>query len=147
MSLRDELKQNLIAAAKARDQVRLDTIRSVQSAVKYKEIEKRGELADAEILGVINTLCKQRRESIDQFRKGGRDELADKEARELSILEKFLPAQLPREEVEKTVKAVIAETGASGPSALGQVMKETMKRLAGQADGKVVNDVVRALLK
>jgi len=147
VSLREEFKKSLIEAAKARDQVRLDTIRAIQSAVKYKEIEKRGELTDAEVLSVIGTLCKQRRESIDQFQKGGRQELVDKESRELSILEKFLPAQLSREEVEKVVAAVIAETGVSGASALGNVMKEAMKRFAGQADGKLVNEIVRSLLK
>jgi uncharacterized protein YqeY len=145
--LREELKKSLVEAAKARDQLRLDTIRAVQSAVRYKEIEKKGELADPEILSVIGTLCKQRRESIEQYTQGNRPDLADKEARELSILEKFLPAQLPRAEVEKVVAQVIAETGAAGPAALGQVMKEAMKRLAGQADGKVVNEVVRSLLK
>lgn len=147
VSLREEFKKSLIEAAKARDQVRLDTIRAIQSAVKYKEIEKRGELTDPEILSVIGTLCKQRRESIEQFQKGGRQELADKESRELSILEKFLPAQLSRGEVEKVVGQAIKDLGAAGPSALGQVMKEAMKRLAGQADGKLVNEIVRSLLK
>lgn len=147
MSLKDGLKQSLITAAKAKDQVWLDTIRAIQSAIRYKEIDKRGELTDPEILGVIGTLCKQRRESIDQFRKGGREDLVRKETRELGILEKFLPAQLSRDEIEKTVRAVIAETGASGPSAMGAVMKEAMKRLAGQADGKTVNEIVRSLLK
>lgn len=146
-SLREELKKSLVEAAKAKDQVRLDTIRAVQSAVRYKEIDKKGELADPEILSVIGTLCKQRRESIEQYTQGNRPDLAEKESRELSILEKFLPAQLPRAEVEKIVAAVIAETGAAGASALGQVMKEAMKRLAGQADGKIVNEVVRSLLK
>jgi uncharacterized protein YqeY len=145
--LRDEFKKALVEAAKARDQVRLDTIRAVQSAVRYKEIEKKGTLTDPEILSVIGTLCKQRRESIEQFRNGGRAELADKEARELSILEKFLPAQLSKDEVEKVVAQVIKDLGASGASAMGNVMKETMKRLAGQADGKLVNEIVRTQLK
>src|SRR5262245_21548951 len=145
--LREEFKKSLVEAAKARDQVRLDTIRAVQSAIRYKEIEKKGTLADPEILSVIGTLCKQRRESIEQFKNGGRMELAEKEARELSILEKFLPAQLSKEEVEKAVAQVIKDLGASGASAMGGVMKEVMKRLAGQADGKVVNEVVRSQLK
>lgn len=149
--LRDEFKKALVESAKARDQVRLDTIRAVQSAVRYKEIEKKGTLTDPEILSVIGTLCKQRRESIEQFKNGGRTELAEKEARELSILEKFLPAQLSKEDVEKAVAQVIkdlsASGGASGASAMGNVMKETMKRLAGQADGKLVNEIVRSLLK
>lgn len=145
--LRDEFKKALVESAKARDQVRLDTIRAVQSAVRYKEIEKKATLTDPEILSVVNTLCKQRRESIEQFKNGGRTELAEKEARELSILEKFLPAQLSKEDVEKTVAQVIKDLGASGASAMGNVMKETMKRLAGQADGKLVNEIVRSQLK
>lgn len=147
MSLKDDLKGALVEAAKARDQVRLDTVRSVQSAIRYKEIEKRGELTDPEILSVIQSLCKQRRESVEQFRKGGREELADKESRELEILGKYLPAQFSREEIEKTVAKVVADLGVSGASAMGQVMKEAMKQLAGQADGKIVNEIVRSLLK
>lgn len=147
MSIRDDLKRSVVEAAKARDQVRLDTIRSIQSAVRYKEIEKRGELTEPEILSVIQTLCKQHRESIEQFKKGGREDLASKEDRELGILEKYLPAQLSREEIEKVVRQVVAETGAQGSGDLGRVMKETMKQLAGKADGKVVNEAVRALLK
>jgi uncharacterized protein YqeY len=146
-ALREELKKSQVEAAKAKDQLRLDTIRAVQSAVRYKEIDKKGDLTDAEILAVIGTLCKQRRESIEQFQKGGRQELADKESRELSILEKFLPAQLPREEIEKVVAQVVKDLAVSEASALGAVMKEAMKRLAGQADGKAVNEVVRSLLK
>ena len=147
MSIRDDLKRSLVEAAKARDQIRLDTLRSIQSAVRYKEIEKRGELTETEILSVIQTLCKQHHESIDQFRKGGREDLASKEEHELGILEKYLPAQLPREEIEKAIAGVIAGLGVSGPSAMGQVMKETMKQLAGKADGKVVSEIVRSLLK
>lgn len=146
MSLREELKKSLIESAKAKDQVRLDTIRGVQSAIRYKEIDKKGELADNEILSVIQTLCKQRRESIEQYKGGGRTDLADKEARELGILEKFLPAQLSREHVEKIAKEVIGETGAKGATDMGRVMKEAMKRMAGQADGKLVSEVVKSLL-
>lgn len=150
MSLREELKKSLVESAKAKDQVRLDTIRGVQSAIRYKEIDKKGELADNEILSVIQTLCKQRRESIEQYKSGGRTDLADKEARELGILEKFLekflPAQLSREHVEKIAKEVIGETGAKGAADMGRVMKEAMKRMAGQADGKLVSEVVKSLL-
>lgn len=146
MSIRDDLKRSLVESAKARDQIRLDTVRSIQSAVRYKEIEKRGELTELEILSVIRTLCKQHRESIEQFKKGGREDLASKEERELGILEKYLPAQLSREEIEKVVKQVVAETGAKGAGDLGRVMKEAMKQLAGKADGKIVSEVVKSLL-
>lgn len=146
MSLRDDLKKVLVESAKAKDQVRLDTIRGVQSAVRYKEIDKRGDLTEPEIIAVIQTLCKQRRESIEQYKSGGRADLADKETRELQILEKFMPAQLSRENIEKVVKEIMTETGAKGAAEMGRVMKEAMKRMAGQADGKLVNDVVRTLL-
>lgn len=146
MSIREELKKSSVESAKAKDQVRLDTIRGVQSAIRYKEIDKRGELTDQEILSVIQSLCKQRRESIEQYKGGGRTDLADKESRELSILEKFLPAQLSREQVEKVAKEIVGETGAKGAADMGRVMKEAMKRLTGQADGKLVSDVVKALL-
>ncbi len=147
MPLREDFKREMIEAAKAKDQLRLDTIRAIQSAVRYKEIEKRGEFSDAEIVSVIGTLCKQRRESIEQFTKGGRDDLAQKEARELEILQRYLPAQLPRAEIESKVAAVIQELGITSPADMGRAMKEAMKRLAGQADGKVVSEVVSALLK
>ncbi len=146
MSLRDDLKKALVESAKAKDQVRLDTIRGIQSAVRYKEIDKRGELTETEILSVIQTLCKQRRESVEQYKNGGRMDLADKESRELQILEKFLPAQLSREAIEKIAKEVIAETGAKGAADMGRVMKESIKRTAGQADGKIVSEVVKSLL-
>ena len=147
MPSKDDLKRALVGAAKAKDQVWLDTLRSVQSALHYKEIEKRGELTEAEIFAIIGTLCKQRRESIDQFQKGGRADLVAKETRELEILQKYLPAQLSQAEVEKIVKRVIDEVGAKGPSEMGAVMKGVMKDLAGKADGKMVNEIVRSLLK
>lgn len=147
MSLKDELKKSLVEAAKAKDQVRLDAIRSVQSAIQYKEIEKRGELTETDVIAVIGTLCKQRRESIDQFQKGGRADLVAKETRELEILQKFLPAQLSREGVEKIVQRVIGEVGAKGADDFGKVMKAAVKELAGKADNRLVNEVVRSLLK
>ncbi len=147
MSLKDELKKTLVESAKARDQVMLDTVRSIQSAIKYKEIDKKGELTEAEQLAVIQTLCKQRREAIEQFQKGGRQDLSEKETRELSILQKFLPQQLSREELEVLVKKAIAESGAKGPADMGKVMKLVMKAVVGRSDGNQVSDVVKSLLK
>ena len=147
MSLKDELKTSLVSAAKAKDQVLLDTIRAVQSAIRYKEIEKKSEFSDAEIIAVISTLCKQRRESIDQFQKGGRADLVAKETRELEILQKYLPAQLSEEEVKQTIQKIIADTGAKGPADMGRVIKEAMKQFAGKADGKAVSELVKSLLK
>ena len=147
MTLREELKQALVTAAKAKDQVWLDTIRSVQSAIRYKEIEKRGELTDAEIQSVISSLCKQHRESIDQFQKGGREDLVKKEQRELEMLQKYLPAQLSRADVEKIIQKVIDEIKPAGPQDLGRVMKGAMKDLSSKADGALVSEIVRSLLK
>lgn len=147
MSLRDDLKKSLVEAAKAKDQVLLDTVRSIQSAIKYKEIEKRTELSEPEMLAAIATLCKQRRESIDQFQKGGRADLVAKETRELEILQRYLPAQLSRDEAEKAVLRAIEATGAKGPADMGRVMKAAMAELTGKADGKIVNEIVRSILK
>lgn len=147
MSLKEELKSSLVKAAKARDQVSLDTVRSIQSAIRYKEIDKKHELTEEEIIQVISTLCKQHRESIDQFEKGGRVDLVAKEKQELQFLQKFLPAQLSRDEVLKIVQKAVSETGASGAADMGKVMKAAMKELSGKADGSVVNEVVRSLLK
>lgn len=147
MSLKDELKKTLVASAKARDQVMLDTVRSIQSAIKYKEIEKKGELTETESLAVIQTLCKQRRESIDQYQKGGRLDLSEKETRELSILQKFLPQPLSREELEVLIRKAVEDTGAKGPADMGRVMKAVMKDVVGRADGTQVSDVVKSLLK
>lgn len=147
MPLKDDLKKTLVEAAKAKDQVLLDTLRSVQSAIKYKEIEKRGELTEVETFAVISTLCKQRRESVEQFQKGGRAELAAKESRELEILQKLLPAQASKEDVEKVVQKAIATTGAQGVKDMGKVIKAALSELAGKADGKLVSDLVKSFLK
>jgi len=147
MSMKDDLKKTLVEAAKARDQVLLDTLRSVQSAIKYKEIEKRGELTEVETFAVISTLCKQRRESVEQFQKGGRAELAAKESRELEILQQLLPAQASKEEIEKIVQKSIAVTGAQGAKDMGKVIKAALSELAGKADGKLVSDLVKSILK
>lgn len=145
-NIREGLKQAMTDAAKGRDQVRLDTVRMVVSAIRYKEIEKKGLLENDELLRLISTLCKQRRESIEQFLKGGRQDLVDKETREIQILESFLPKQLSPTEVETLVKRVIGELGAAGPKDMGRVMKVVASQVAGQADGKVVSEIVKKML-
>lgn len=145
-NIREGLKQAMTDAAKGRDQVRLDTVRMVVSAIRYKEIEKKGLLENDELLRLISTLCKQRRESIEQFLKGGRQDLVDKETREIQILESFLPKQLSPTEVETLVKRVIGELGAAGPKDMGKVMKVVVSQVAGQADGKVVSEIVKKML-
>ncbi len=132
---------------RARDALRRDTIRMVEAAIKNAEIDKRGsELAEADVLAILQRQVKQRRESIDQFRQGGREDLAEKEQQEITVIEQYLPAQLSRDEIEARAQAVIDQVGASGPGDRGKVMGMLMRELRGEADGAVVNAVVSDLL-
>lgn len=148
MSLRAQLDADLKAAMKARDNLRLSTIRSVKSAIQYKEVEG-GEakpLDDADILKVIVGLVKQRRDSIEQFRAGGRDDLADQEQKELEVLQVYLPRPLTEAEIEALVVQTIAEVGASGLKDMGAVMKAITPKTTGRADGRVVSSLVKSKL-
>ena len=132
---------------RARDQPRLAPLLMAKAALMNKEVEKGRALDDAESQQVIASLIKQRRDSIEQFRKGGRDELADKEAAEITTLEAYLPPPIDPAEIERVVAEAIAETGAAGAKDMGRVMKAVMSRLAGRAvDGKMVNEMVRRRL-
>jgi len=132
---------------RAKDAPRRNTIRMVEAAIKNAEIEKRGtELAESDILAILQRQVKQRRESIEQFEKGGREDLADNERVEIAIIEQYLPRQLTRSEVEVRALAVIEQVGASGPGDRGKVMGLLMRELRGEADGSLVNAVVGALL-
>jgi uncharacterized protein YqeY len=133
-------------AMKARDEVRLSTIRLVRSAVRNREIDLKREMGDQEVIETISSLVKQRRESIRLFAEAGRDDLVAKEERELAILLTFLPQQLSREEVAELVVRVIGECGAQGGKDMGRVMKALMPHVAGRADGKLVSDVVKEKL-
>ena len=148
MSLRDKLNADLKEAMKARDQIRLDTIRNIKSAMKYKEVAgtEATELSDDEIVKVVTGLVKQRREAAEQFRAGNRPELAEKEEKELSILQQYLPQQLTEVEVEAIVVAAIQESGATTPKEMGAVMKIVQPKVAGRADGKVVSELVKKKL-
>ncbi len=146
MSLRDRLSDEMKQAMKARDELRLSTVRLVRSAVKNKDIELKRELNDQEIVDVIATLVKQRRESIRMFVEAGRQDLVDKEEGELKVLLEFLPQQLSREEVAALAEKVIAECGALGARDMGKVMKALMPHVSGRADGKMVSDVVKEKL-
>lgn len=145
-SLSTRVEQAFVTSMKARDAVRTSALRMVKAALKNRQIEKRGELDDTEALQVIRTLAKQRRESIEQFRAGGRTDLADKEEAELGILQEFLPEELGEEAVREAVVEAVAEAGAVGPKDMGKVMAVLMPRLKGRADGKLVNAVVREVL-
>ncbi|HEX6950490.1 MAG TPA: GatB/YqeY domain-containing protein [Nitrospira sp.] len=148
MSLRDRLTEDLKLAMKARDQLRMDVIRMIKAAVLNKEVEMKKDLDDAEMSRIMTTMIKQRKESVEQYEKGQRAELAAKERQEISIIESYLPKALSADELERIVETVIRETGAGSAKDMGAVMKTVMVRLAGQpVDGKHVSDLVRSKLK
>jgi uncharacterized protein len=148
MSLRDRLTEDLKLAMKARDQLRMDVIRMIKAAVLNKEVEVKKDLDDAEMSRIMTTMIKQRKESVEQYEKGQRAELAAKERQEISIIEAYLPKPLSPDELDRIVDGVIHETGASSSKDMGAVMKAVMARLAGQpVDGKQVSDLVRSKLK
>ena len=146
MSLKDQLNESMKTAMKARDDLRLSAVRMVRSMVKNREIEQKAELNDQEIVEVISTLAKQRRESIRMYREGNRPDLVEKEEAELEVLLGFLPAQLSIAEIEALVDRIISETGAQGARDMGRVMKALTPLTAGKADGKTVSDTVKQKL-
>jgi uncharacterized protein len=147
MRLRDRINGDLTAAMKERQAERLSVLRMMKTAIRNREIDERGELDDAKAIQVLSTLIKQRKDSIEQFTRGGRQDLADKEAREIIVIESYLPASATDEEIQAVVEDVIRETGASSIKDMGAVMKQSMARFAGKlVDGKKVNAVVRQRL-
>ena len=147
MGLPEDVNAAITAAMKARDQVRLAPLRMLKAALTNKQIEKGRNLDEAEALQVVASLVKQRRESIEQFLKGGRTDLVEKETREIQILEAYLPPAMDAVELDALVQAAITETGATSPKDMGRVMKDLMPRLAGRGvDGKAVNELVRRKL-
>ena len=147
MSIVEQVDQDLVAAMKAKEELRLSVLRMMKSALKNKQVELGKPVGDAEAMAVLRTLVKQRHESVEAYRKGGREDLASKEEAEIKIVEGYLPAAAPDEEIDSAVAAAIAETGAAEPKDLGKVMKAAMGKLAGKnADGKRVNEKVRARL-
>jgi uncharacterized protein YqeY len=147
MSFIDRLSQDIAAAMRSREPVRLGALRMAKAALMNREVERGKALDDAESQQVIASLIKQRRDSIEQFRNGGRDDLADKEAAEIAILEAYVPPPLDSAAIERIVDEVIKETGAAGAKDLGRVMKAVMPRLAGQTvEGRTVNEIVRRKL-
>jgi len=148
MELHRRLEDDMKAALKEGDSIKLSVLRMVVSAVKTLQIEKNVKAAEeTDILQILQKQVKQHRESIEQFEKGKRQDLADKEIKELKILESYMPKQLSEEEVTAIVKEAIAETGAVAKSDMGKVMKQVMDKVKGRADGKVVNQAVMRLLK
>jgi len=147
MSLNDKVAADITAAMKARDAARLSALRMLKAAIMNKGVEKGRDLDDAEILQVVSSLVKQRRDSIEQFSKAGRTDLVDKETGEVAVLEAYLPPAATPEQIDAAVAEAIAETGAASPKDMGKVMKAVMPKLAGKnADGKAVNEAVRRKL-
>lgn len=147
MAFIDRISEELTAAMRAKDPVRLGTLRMAKAALVNREVERGRALDDAESLQVIAALIKQRRDSIEQFRGGGREDLAKKEEAEIAVLETYLPPPVDPAELERLVIEAIAETGASSPKDMGRVMKAALAKLAGRtADGKAVSDLVKKKL-
>ena len=149
MTISERITQDVTAAMKARDEHRLSTLRMVKSAIKNQEIDKRAPLDDQEALAVLSTLIKQRKDSIEQFTKGGRKELADKEAAEIVIIEGYMPKAAGEEEIASVVRSTISEMGTPTMKDMGAVMKNSMAKFATsgtRVDGKVVSETVKKLL-
>jgi uncharacterized protein YqeY len=149
MGISDQIQKDMVEAMRSRDELRLSTLRMVKSAIKNKEIDKRAPLDDKEAQQVLSTLIKQRRDSIEQFQKGGRQELADKEAAEIKVIEGYLPEAMGEEEITAAVKATIAEMGSPTMRDMGTVMKNAMAKLqatGGRVEGKTVSEIVKKQL-
>lgn len=145
-SLAERIEHELHAAMKAREKVRTSALRMARAALKNREIEKRAPLEDADVIQVLATQAKQRRESIEQFRAGGREDLAAKEEQEFEVLREFLPEELTASQLKALVEEAIREVGAASPKDLGRVMSALMPKVRGRADGRAVNEMVRAVL-
>jgi uncharacterized protein YqeY len=147
MSLRQQLISDLTTSMKAQDAPRTSTLRMVKAAVMNREIEKGGELDDEEMMKLLRSLVKQRRDSVEQYEKGGRPELADKEKTEIEVIEAYLPQAASPEEIEAAVAAAVAETGANSIKDMGKVIKAVQAALVGKnADGRTVSEIVKAKL-
>ena len=146
MSLKQQLTDAMKAAMRAKDNLRLTTVRSVLAAIKNREIDQRSDLGDDDIIGVLSSLVKQRKEAVQLYRDGDRVELAEKEEAELAILQEFLPSPLTQQEIAAFIEQAVTETGASEPKDMGKVMKIVSAQVRGRADGKVVSDMVKTRL-
>ena len=150
MSLKDKIGEDIKAAMKAKDKVRLETVRSIKKVILEKETAVRPSgqdaLTEAQELEVLTMLAKQRRDSVEQYQQAGRAELAEAEAQELAIIEEYLPQQLTDDEIGAAIDAIIAKVGASSPKDMGKVMGPAMQEMKGKADGKKVQEMVKAKL-
>ena len=147
MSLQNNIQSDIADAMRGKDPLRLGVLRMMKTAVKNKEVEKMKTLEEAEVLAVFNTLVKQRKDSVEQFRKGGREDLAQKEEAEIKVIEQYLPASASEEDIRRAIDEAIQETGAASMKDMGRVMKATQLRLAGKTvDGARVSQMVKEKL-
>ncbi len=146
MSLLDTLNDDLKTAMRAGDKARLEVVRGLKSDIKYKEIDLKHPLTEEDVVAVLSSAAKKRRDSIEQFRAGGREDLASKEAAELEIISHYLPKQLSDDELTALVVAAIQSSGAAAPGDLGKVMKEIMPKVKGRADGNKLREIIAAKL-
>ncbi len=146
MSILPKIDEELKSALKAGDKLKATVLRGLKSDIQYRQIDLGRDLTDEDILATLQSAAKRRRDSIEQFKKGGRDDLVDKESRELELIEGYLPEQLSEDKIREHIQASLEATGASSPAQMGAVMKDLMPRLKGQADGKLVSQLVRQML-
>jgi uncharacterized protein YqeY len=146
MNIDEKVNCEMVLAAKAKDQIRLSAIRMVKAAMHNREIDLKRKLNEVEFLQLLSSMVKQRKDSIDQFRKGGREDLVDKEEAELKVIQAFMPRQMSEEDVAREIDIAIKEVGAISIKDMGKVMKALMPRLTGKADGKIVGEKVKETL-
>jgi uncharacterized protein YqeY len=142
----DKISNDLKEALKSGDRSKVSILRMVKAAIKNKEIEKGSPLNDEEILGILRSFVKKANESIEQFSKAGRTELAEKEKTELGIIQDYLPQQIGEDEIRRIISDVVSGSGAAGPKDMGKIMKGVMEKIKGQADGKLVSSLVKEAL-
>ncbi len=146
MDVNAKLNEQMVTAAKAKDKIRLSTVRMLKTALHNKEIDLLRPLNETETTQILSGLVKQRKDSIEQFAKGGRQDLVEKEEAELKILQEFMPAQMSDDDVEALIRKIIADLGATSAKDMGKVMKVLMPQITGKADGKAAGEKVKALL-
>ncbi len=146
MDINAKINEEMVTAAKAKDKIKLSAVRMLKTALHNKEIDAMRPLNEAEVMQVLSSLVKQRRDSIEQFAKGNRQDLVEKEEAELKVIQSFMPEQMSDEDVEALIKKAIAEVGATSVKDMGKVMKIIMPQITGKADGKAAGEKVKALL-
>lgn len=146
MAFKETMNREMVLAAKTKDKIRLSALRMLKSGLHNREIDLKRELGEAEFLQLLSSMVKQRKDSIEQFAKGGRADLVEKEEAELKVIEEFLPAQLSEAELDAAIAEAVREVGAEGVRDMGKVMKVLMPKLTGRADGKALGEKVKARL-